>query len=350
MNSRHTAVVDSHLSDFKEVGADAQAILGWNGAGPFKIANNYLEGSGENVMFGGADPAIRDLVPADIEIRGNHFAKPLAWKSDDPSYQGTPWTVKNLFELKNARRVLIDGNVFEYNWPQAQNGFAILFTVRNQDGGAPWSAVEDVTFTNNVVRHVANGVNILGRDDIQQSQRTRRILVRNNVFEDVGGKWGRGALFQLLDATSDVAIRHNTALQTDAMIFGGDSNPHERFVFSDNIAPHNEFGIIGSGTGAGNASLARYFPDAMVRRNAIVGGFPGRYPAENFFPPSLDDVGFADRAAGDYRLGRSSPLRRAASDGADVGVDFRALCAAIRRSVPPSGSFAFCPSPDDDSD
>ena len=88
MNSRHTAVIDSYLSDFKEVGADSQAIAGWNGAGPFRIANNYLEAAGENVMFGGADPTIRDLVPADIEIRRNHFAKPLRWKIGHPDLRG----------------------------------------------------------------------------------------------------------------------------------------------------------------------------------------------------------------------------------------------------------------------
>ena len=150
MNGRDIAVINSYLSDFKEVGADSQAISGWNGPGPFKIENNYLEAAGENVMFGGADPAVHGLVPSDIEIVRNHFAKPLRWKMDHPSYEGTPWAVKNLFELKNARRVLVEGNLLEHNWPHAQNGFAILFTPRNQDGRAPWSVVEDVTFRNNV--------------------------------------------------------------------------------------------------------------------------------------------------------------------------------------------------------
>jgi len=58
LNSRHSAVVDSYLADFKEVGADSQAISGWNGGGPFRIENNYLEAAGENVMFGGADPTV----------------------------------------------------------------------------------------------------------------------------------------------------------------------------------------------------------------------------------------------------------------------------------------------------
>src|SRR5688572_22027579 len=129
LNSRHTAVIDSHLSDFKEVGVDSQAIAGWNGAGPFRIENNYLEGAGENVMFGGADPTVPDLVPADIQVLRNHLTKPLRWKVGHASYEGTEWAVKNLFELKNARRVLVEGNVFERNWTHAQNGFAILFTV-----------------------------------------------------------------------------------------------------------------------------------------------------------------------------------------------------------------------------
>ena len=54
MNSARTAVVDSYLSDFHEVGADNQAVASWNGPGPFKIVNNYLEASSENILFGGA--------------------------------------------------------------------------------------------------------------------------------------------------------------------------------------------------------------------------------------------------------------------------------------------------------
>src|SRR6266480_3290847 len=119
LNSGATAVIDSYLADFKEVGADSQAICGWNGPGPFKIVNNYLEGAGENVMFGGADPSIHGLVPSDIEIRRNHFAKPLAWKIGHAEYAGIHWSVKNLFDLKNVRRVSVECNIFEYTEPAA---------------------------------------------------------------------------------------------------------------------------------------------------------------------------------------------------------------------------------------
>jgi hypothetical protein len=337
MNSQHTAVVDSYLADFKEAGADSQAVCGWNGVGPFAILNSHLEAAGENVMFGGVDPSITNLVPADIEIRGNHLAKPLAWKEGEAGFRGTRWTVKNLFELKNARRVLVEGNVFEGNWVQSQAGFAILFTVRNQDGRAPWSAVQDVTFRNNLVRHSASGVQILGHDDNHPSQPLERLLIRNTLFEDIGGpRWGGGGrLLQVVAQAADVVVEHVTATQTGNIITT-EQGPHAGFVYRDNIAPHNEYGIVGTGTAPGRATLASYFLDGVIRGNVIAGAPADLYPRDNFFPSSLSEVGFVDLGGGDYRLGASSPYRRAASDGKDIGVDFDELRAA-GIAIPPSG-------------
>jgi len=91
-------------------------------------------------MFGGALPAIPNLVPSNIEIRRNYFFKPLSWKVGHPSYAGIHWGVKNLLEFKNARGVVVDGNVFENSWTDAQIGYAVLFTVRSEQGTAPWAA------------------------------------------------------------------------------------------------------------------------------------------------------------------------------------------------------------------
>src|SRR5262249_40062793 len=79
INSASTGIIDSYISDIHEVGADSQAIAGWNGPGPFKIVNNYLEAASENFMLGGSDPSIRNLVQSDIEFRNNHCFKPLSW-------------------------------------------------------------------------------------------------------------------------------------------------------------------------------------------------------------------------------------------------------------------------------
>jgi hypothetical protein len=322
LNSRYTAVVDSYLSDFKEQGADSQALCGWNGMGPFTIVNNYLEGAGENLMFGGgSDPAITNLVPSDIEIRRNNFTKPLAWRKGDPGYAGKSWTVKNLLELKNARRVVIEGNVFENNWLDAQNGFAILLTPRNQDGGAPWCGVTDVTFTGNLVRHTGSAVNILGSDDISQSQQTRRIQIRGNLFEDVdGAKWGgRGILFQVMGGGADIVIDHNTAFQTGSVLVG-DGAPTTGFVFTNNLVPHNEYGVGGTGTfGNPMQTLATYFPGATFTRNALFGkkGAPA-YPPDNFFP-SAEEVG----ASG-------TSYKKPGTDGKNIGVDVGQILAATQ--------------------
>jgi hypothetical protein len=199
-------------------------------------------------------------------------------------------------------------------------------TVRNQAGGAPWSVVEDVTFVNNVVRHSASGIYILGHDDNWPSESAKRIRIGNNLFDDIGGTtWGGGGiLFQLIGGAADVVVDHNTAFHTHNAIMA-EGVVHARFVFSNNIVQQNQYGIIGTGTGPGLPTLSTYFPGAVVTGNVIVGGDKGSYPPKNFFPAKLADVGFAQPAHASPRLGAPSPYRHAATDGTDVGLDVDAL-------------------------
>jgi len=332
LNCAATAIIDSVIADVHENGADSQAICGWNGPGPFKIVNNYLEASGENVMFGGADPNIKELVPADIEFRGNHCSKPLSWMRQHSSYGGKHWSVKNLFELKNARRVLIDGNLMENNWVDGQSGFAVQFTVRNQEGTAPWSVVEDITFISNIVRHTAAGINLLGHDDNYPSAQARRVLVRNNLFEDVGGKtWGNNGRFLQITDTEDVVVDHNTVFNTGNVITAY-GKPSRGFVFTNNIVPHNEYGVMGDGASVGNSTLDKYFPGRVFKKNVIAGGRSAVYPSENFFPAAIDEVMFANRGAGNYSLRASSPYRNVGTDGKNIGCDIEALRVALGSS------------------
>jgi len=344
MNTASTAVIDSYLSGFRLTDRDTEAIMSANGPGPFKIVNNYLEAAGINVMFGGQDPTIPNLVPADIEIRGNYFFKPLSWRIGDPTYAGTPWSVKNLFELKNARRALIDGNVFENNWMQAdQDGLAILFTPRNQNGTAPWSTVQDVTFTNNIVRHSTGGINLMGWDDLSTaSGQLQRVLIQNNLFTDIGAFAGNGGyaglLFLLQDGTANVVIDHNTALQTEwplyAQVHNVGRGPHTGFVLTNTITPNNHYGVSGDGTMANPmGTLTTYFPGAVVAGNVLPGGAAASYPPNNFFPATPADVGFANLAGGDYHLAAGSPYKHAGTDGKDIGANIDALGTATAFAV-----------------
>ena len=346
LNSARTAVIDSYLSQFHEVGADSQAIGGWNGPGPFKIVNNFLEGAGENILFGGSDPAISSLVPADIEIRRNHFFKPLSWKVGDPSYAGIHWSVKNIFELKNARRVLAEGNILENNWVDGQAGMAILFTVRNQDGNCSWCAVEDVTFQRNILRNTVGGFNITGTDDNYVSQQTSRILIRDNVVYGVSGR-----TFQLLNVTSanrpggilDLVVDHNTTRAGSAVVTLGDSTAaddrHQNPILRNNLFERGTYGVFGGGVGEGTVALNTYTTNYTFAKNVIVGASAGAYPSQSCapastcYPATLDDVGFVDWRNDDYRLASTSPYKNAGTDGKDLGADVDAVLTATAGAI-----------------
>ena len=316
LNSASTTIAGSFIADIKSVGQDSQAIGGWNGPGPFTISNNYLEAAGENLMFGGVDPAIAGLVPSDITIADNQFFKQPSWRSES-------WSVKNILELKNARRVSIVRNTFDYNWQGGQSGYAILFTVRNQDGGCPWCQVDHVTFEQNVVRHSSSGVQILGYDNNHPSQQTQAIVIRNNVFADIdSSNWGgNGYFLALTGGARDIAVDHNTVISDHG---GGivtmDGPPVLGFRFTNNLAKQNTYGIIGTNHGVGADSINAYLPGAIVSRNVIAGGAAGRYPGDNSYPsPAQFESQFASYATGDYRLVAGSPWRGAATDGGDLG-------------------------------
>jgi hypothetical protein len=316
LNSASTVVSNSHVSDCKAVGQDSQAIAGWNGPGPFSIVNNYLEGAGENVLFGGADPAIAGLVPSDITIQDNLIAKPPAWRQQQ-------WQVKNLLELKNARRVTITGNILEYNWEAAQSGHAILFTTRNQDGRCRWCQVQQVTFTKNVLRHVASGFQILGYDDAHPSQQTRGIEIRDNVFTDINpAKWGgNGYAFLLLGGPRDIVIDHNTLIHENASgVIQVDGPPILEFVFTNNLTLQGAYGVIGSDHAPGNDTFRTFFPAALVTRNVIAEGDPGNYPSGNLFPSAREFRSqFLSYDDGNYQLTAGSRWRSAGTDGRDLG-------------------------------
>ena len=115
LNGRGQTVTRSYIRNIWRTGDESQAIAGWTGPGPITITDNYLEAAGENVLFGGADAASVDRMPSDILVEGNFMTKNLAWKGVPNTYN-----VKNLFELKVARRVTVRNNRFEHNWVDAQ--------------------------------------------------------------------------------------------------------------------------------------------------------------------------------------------------------------------------------------
>ena len=343
LNGGYTEVLNSHIADIKSIAQDSQAIAGWNGSGPYLIENNYLEGAGENVLFGGSDPAVKDLVPSDITIRGNLFTKPLQWRNEK-------WQVKNLFELKSARRVLVEGNVFEHSWVAAQTGFAVLFSTRNQDGKAPWSVVEDVTFRYNIIRKASNAINISGTDYTHPSQQGRRYQISHNVIHDIGGpEWGGSGTFLLIgNEPRDVTVEHNTVFSHSGLavsVYGTRSGRPavvDGFAFHDNLMRHNQYGVKGPSLGVGHATFDAYFRNVAFVRNVLAGGDASKYPGDNFFPSVVEFEGlFVNPARGDFRLVSGSHYRFAASDGGAIGADIGRVNAAVSGGLPQTQASGF---------
>lgn len=336
MDGAYIAVVDSYISDFQEVGADSQGLWAYNTTGPLQVRNNYIEAAGENMMFGGADSRDAALVPSDIVISDNYFFKPL-------SLIPTSYTVKNLLEFKAAQRVVATGNRFENNPAKSQNGFAILVTPRNQDGKAPWSVTSDIAITGNTLLNVGSGINVGGRDTINSSQMTERLLIRNNLIgvTGLGGASGRG--IQFIYGGSDFTVDHNTVISTgganSCLGFAESANAKiTNAVFTNNLSTPTAYGFFGSGVGEGNAALNDNFTNWVFSKNVLVNGQGRYYPAGNFFPSGgVTAVRFVNYQGANYALAADSPYKLAGTDGKDIGANISAVPSAGATSPnPPS--------------
>jgi hypothetical protein len=334
LNSARSAIIDSQLLECHGKGFDSQAILGWNGPGPFLIENNRLEGAGEIIMFGGADPAIQALVPSDIIVRRNHLFRPLSWK-------GT-WTVKNLFELKNAQRVLVEGNVMENNWADGQIGFAVV--LGSADTGYPWCVVQDVTLQYNYIHNSAGGFSLF--EHYGDALPMRRIAVKNNLLTNIGaaGLGMNGRMFQLLGRIDDLTIENNTGFSPQVYItFGDQVRPSERFSFRNNIGGEAVYPVHGA-QGVGAQAMAVYTTaGSRFERNVIVTNVPTRtLPPNNSYVPTRSVIGFNDAATGlaAWQLARGSQFRMAGTGASTPGADIDGLLQRLAGVALASGASA----------
>jgi hypothetical protein len=442
LNAAAVTIRDSYIADCKGVGNDTQAIGGWNGPGPYVIENNYLEGAGENVMFGGADPAIPNLVAEGIMFRANLVSRPMAWRDPliatpltvsaavqgggvleagvyayrivarrpvgqgtigrstasvavtasvsepgsavritwqpvehaseyrvygrtaggqdrfwtvagtefvdtggagstgaVPSTAGTTWSVKNLFELKNARNVVVEGNIFENHWKESQPGYAIVLTPRNSNGGCTWCVVEHVRFEYNLVRNVSAAINVLGYDSGSPSRQAADIAFRQNLFTGLSTTLGGNGWFLLIgDGPRDLVLEHNTVDGNGSNVlnvYGGTSaDPREidGFRMVANAARHGAYGINGAFFPYGTGIINGFFPAAVFTANYLAGAAASRYPAGTLVTGAFADQ-FVNPAGSDFTVRDDSHLKRAAPDGSDIGVDYPALAARVGQVV-----------------
>ena len=365
---RYGAVIDSYLSDFHCVAKsggciDSQAVAGGSGddpMGPFKIVNNFLEAAAESIELGGSAAT---MTPSDIEIRRNYMFKPMIWMKGQPGFvggvDGNPFIVKNLFEIKNAVRVLFEGNVLENSWGGfSQAGFAILLTPKNQAIGprnvCPDCQVTDITIRYCTIRHVAGGF-VLGNGLSANGGAGKdggRYSIHDLTIDDIEPELyaGRGIFAQISSAPGvtqvvplhDVSIDHVTAFPPRILfnIGGPLAEPKMRGLsITNSIFMGAEKPVTTTGGGidkncsAGPLSrslelaLHSCFSSYNFQNNVIIGG-GGGWPKGTSTPSKLADVGFTNPKegnGGEYRLTATSKFKHTGSDGKDVGADIDAI-------------------------
>ena len=379
------AVTDSYFSDFHcaaGIGTcvDSQAISGGTGPLPqgiWRIHNNFLEAAAENILFGGVKA--NSATPSDIEITQNHLFKPWSWMPGraglvggrdsmpsrcpnfDPNGGGQcPFIVKNLFELKNAQRVLFAGNVLENAWSGfSQHGQSILIEGANPGFGPFYSniSVMDVTIRYNRISHTHSGFGLTNPGFSRvPNLPIGRISVHDDIFDDISAAYGYGddsgawALEQtycgICTPSRDIAINHITEVIAEnkkVFLIGGGliAKPIQNWTYTNSIVSTGS-GLVVSGAGLNNPCgfygatnwdriVSCTGSSTTLAANALIGA-TGGWPRGNFYPSSESEVGFVDYnngSGGDYHLSPSSPYKNRASDGSDLGAHVDAVLQAI---------------------
>ena len=183
----------SYMDEAIYSGSEGHDILGVWSPGPLKFVHNWVEGSAINFLFGGANTTFLPYVNVfDVEFRGNRFTKPAAWM---PLTSSAGLVLKSTGELKTGTRILFDGNIFEYsNTDGGQHGQCMTLNVRDSSAGMGdnySSAVQDITWTNNICRHAVTGIETDARshgvtgNGGGDAQPMRRVKIDNNLFYDI---------------------------------------------------------------------------------------------------------------------------------------------------------------------
>jgi hypothetical protein len=368
--TRFIAVINSYLGGFycvARTGActDASALGGGNGELPvstLKIYNNFIEASGENILFGGAASEVN---PTDIEIRRNHLFKPLLWKEGEPGYtpagSGNPVVVKNHFELKSGIRVLFEANLLENCWGGfTQTGFSILLTPKSQSDMCPKCEVTDVTVRYNRIRNVAgviqvgNGLSKAGGATTDGGRDSIHDLLADAIHDqDWKGLGAFAIVGSIAPVLHDIAFDHITVFGTGPIFYIGNRNakvPNFSVTNSLFMAGGRQAEFASSGGGEANcahktqwagaaAVLDACFVNYKFEKNLIIGS-KGGWPPGTITVSSPEAAGvrdFKDGASKDARLchaktpgcRKASPGASAATDGKDIGADVDAIEAAI---------------------
>ena len=292
------------------------------------------------------------VVPSYVEFRGNYLYKPLKWWPKDATWNGITYQIKNFWEAKFGRYVVVDGNVMENSWI-ADQFYAIAISVRNGNGGFSAAAVvREMQWSNNIIRNAGAGINLLSNDYAGPTQVTTDITFRNNLFQNVGENFdSTGAAHMLINLQNGAArlrrifLIHNThdngmPNNSNGMItdFGSSGGADESMWFN-NVHQHGGYGFRSNFTVVdSNANIQRFLPlggPTVWNRNIVVNFGSANYPSppQGVYLSGSWPAMFVNYAEGDFTLKAGNPGKGAATDKTDIGVDMASLRRATAGAV-----------------
>jgi len=196
----------------------------------------------------------------------------MTWLPNSQHFIGTSFIVKNLLEIKNAERLLLEGNVMEGSWGGfSQRGWGIVITPRGS-----WAAARDITIRYNTISHVGSGFQISATQAQSpdgrwlDSMAAERISIHDVTVDDMSAATynGAGITFMITSAfavnkpLNNLTINHMTVL-TDSnrllLVVGSDSRNRElpsNIVFTNNLAVAGKYSVWSTG-GQYNGACAK---------------------------------------------------------------------------------------------
>lgn len=393
LGGRNIEVIDSTISEIMGLGIETQAIWCGGGCTEIVVTNSLISAATENFLSGGNDGlglsqyAIGHHPQTGMTFRGNYFWKDPAWKRSSgagapsaaclvgelrldtvgsqwyvctaasgtwnttsaPVYASTPGE-KNLFELKDGRRVRVLGNYFANSWDQAQPGSIYLV---NQTGQTSMAYnVEDLEFSYNRGDWIGAGFNYgnlgylwtpgngyVGTSITKASRHATVSNLATNHFYGGAGTGGSGRMVTL-HTVGEMLFRHNTfaGQATHGVVNNSDvaDNWTGNIGVLDNAfgTTFPTYGWIGQGSVGGSnwCALQNLVIDAGgsldFRSQALVAGSTvsttctgdsGSQLYSGTLPAAASDL--FTNASSDWTIKTGSPAENAATDGTDIGAD-----------------------------
>jgi hypothetical protein len=233
--------------------------------------------------------------------------------------------------------------------------------IRSGDNVCPLCQVTDVTIRYSHIFHASGGIVLATarsggkRGGGAPALAGARISIHDLVMDDISRKYIGGArLFSVSNGwptnpLNTITINHVTGFQDadgGALTLGNQMSnpPMYGFVFTNNILTTGRFPVASVGGGKTSCAhsgtpaqkIANCFTSYAFENNALVAAPaqypPSSWPAGNFFPTDMNDVGFVQcngGDGGDYRLQPNSNYKNMGTDGKDLGADIAGLNQAL---------------------